>query len=698
MKSPLLFLFVCLCTFAAAKAQTNVSGGIYSNTTWTLANSPYIVTDTVVVFPGVTLTIEPGVVVKFDNNIRLEIRQATLIAQGTITDSITFTSNATTPALGDWSGIFLNYDPIIMTFNYCNFKYASSAIIKDISGASIYINHSNFDSNGSGIGIAPPANNVNQVYIDSSNFINNIYGTEFLWQGKISNCYFLNNFMGTYEGQSDIDNCIFKYNNHGIFSGGDGQHIKDCIIDSNTTNGLILQTGNVGDSIINCHIGGNGIGLRDSSLMTSWVITKNVIENNSIGIQLSGLNGCVNTIICNKICNNSLYDLKYIGSINVDLSNNYWCTPDSASTEAVIYDGYDNINYGLIHFMPLDTQQCYLSGCALAVSTTVSNATCDTCHNGYAIGHAIHGLQPFTWTWYTFPIQTTQVAVGLAPGFYTLCVTDANGCVACDSTIFIDSTNCTGYSIQAYASNATCSSCNDGKAWVNVTGGTPPYAYTWYTIPMQSTDTASGLTHGTYHVCVTDLYGCTVCDSATVSTGNCSAYFYLYPDSVTLHNYYAVNMASGILPISYYWDWGDGTHDTTAYPSHTYATAGFYTICLTITDSAGCSSIHCDSFYLQKNTNTMITVNVIPNTVTGISGYYGNEALNLFPNPVTDILFINAPLKSDIEIYSSEGQKIKSLHCNNAIETIDMRSVPSGVYIVKVKTEKEIVVRKIIKE
>jgi len=48
-------------------AQTNVHGGIYNNTTWTLANSPYVVTDTIVVFPGVTLTIEPGVTVKFED-------------------------------------------------------------------------------------------------------------------------------------------------------------------------------------------------------------------------------------------------------------------------------------------------------------------------------------------------------------------------------------------------------------------------------------------------------------------------------------------------------------------------------------------------------------------------------------------------------------------------------------------------------
>src|SRR6266576_3894323 len=106
-----LFFFLLIAAFT--NAQTNVSGGIYANTTWTLANSPYIVVDTVVVFPGVTLTIQPGVVVKFDSTKYLEIRNGTLIANGTAVDSITFTANSLTPVRGSWGnnsygGIFLN--------------------------------------------------------------------------------------------------------------------------------------------------------------------------------------------------------------------------------------------------------------------------------------------------------------------------------------------------------------------------------------------------------------------------------------------------------------------------------------------------------------------------------------------------------------------------------------------------------------
>src|ERR1041384_5460883 len=131
MKKLLLFLFIGYnfqFLIFNCFAQTNVSGGIYTNTTWTLSASPYIVVDTVVVFPGVTLTIDPGVVVKFADNKRLEIRQAKLIAVGTITDSLTFTSNSATPVPGIWSAIVLNQIIDTSIISYCNVRYANFGI------------------------------------------------------------------------------------------------------------------------------------------------------------------------------------------------------------------------------------------------------------------------------------------------------------------------------------------------------------------------------------------------------------------------------------------------------------------------------------------------------------------------------------------------------------------------------------------
>src|SRR5262245_11252991 len=132
------------------KAQTNVSGGIYANATWTLAGSPYIVVDTIVVFPGVTLTIDPGVTVKFNNNKRLEIRQGALIANGTAADSITFTSSSGFPSIGIWDKVWLNGGTMISQFNYCNFNYATIGMEYQMNG-DLIVKNSNFISNSNGL-------------------------------------------------------------------------------------------------------------------------------------------------------------------------------------------------------------------------------------------------------------------------------------------------------------------------------------------------------------------------------------------------------------------------------------------------------------------------------------------------------------------------------------------------------------------
>ncbi|HUM67575.1 MAG TPA: PKD domain-containing protein [Chloroflexota bacterium] len=70
---------------------TYVSGTINTHATWTAAQSPYIVTGTVTVADGVTLTVEPGVQVMFDQYQSLLV-EGGITAVGTITQPITFTA------------------------------------------------------------------------------------------------------------------------------------------------------------------------------------------------------------------------------------------------------------------------------------------------------------------------------------------------------------------------------------------------------------------------------------------------------------------------------------------------------------------------------------------------------------------------------------------------------------------------------
>src|SRR5437879_966048 len=64
---PVLWIF-SVCILPALEGQTNVSAGtITTDTTWDVSGSPFIVAcGGVTVAAGVTLTIAPGVVVKFN--------------------------------------------------------------------------------------------------------------------------------------------------------------------------------------------------------------------------------------------------------------------------------------------------------------------------------------------------------------------------------------------------------------------------------------------------------------------------------------------------------------------------------------------------------------------------------------------------------------------------------------------------------
>lgn len=374
-----LFLIALVLSMLRASAQTYLSGGIYANTTWTKAASPYIVTDHVVVFPDVTLTIEPGVMIKFDSSKYLEVRHAKINAQGLSSDPISFTSNAAIPKAKSWYGVKItNNVTDTQKFSFCNFNYASIALSKADSAyfiGKLIVKNCNF----SDIGYTGLSSN-GICLLDSSTFKNCDIGAEcnngdfFINHcqftkckiahkggGSFSNSYtkncFLDSNITAFEKYGGVvDSTIITNNEKGVYNEFGHIIIKNCTISKNSIYGVYSG---YGDSILNCILSNNGIGLATGMSFVS----KNQITNNKKGILILRYNYQATKmfIVCNKICNNVDYEIssEQLPVTTLNYPNNYWCTPDSASTRSKILDGYKDVKLPIINFMPLDTLNCY---------------------------------------------------------------------------------------------------------------------------------------------------------------------------------------------------------------------------------------------------------------------------------------------------------------------------------------------------
>jgi len=142
------------------------------------------------------------------------------------------------------------------------------------------------------------------------------------------------------------------------------------------------------------------------------------------------------------------------------------------------------------------------------VTTTPTNVLCNGGTNGSATATAIGGTAPFTYAWSTSPVQTLATATNLAPGTYNVTLTDANLC-STTSTVSVAQPEAISVTPVTVLFPTTVTS-TDGSLAVTATGGSAPFTYSWNSIPVQISATATGLVSGVYIVTVTDANACSV--------------------------------------------------------------------------------------------------------------------------------------------------------------------------------------------
>ena len=184
-----------------------------------------------------------------------------------------------------------------------------------------------------------------------------------------------------------------------------------------------------------------------------------------------------------------------------------------------------------------------------------------------------------------------------AQGVYYVCLTTDDG-LGCTHTI-CDSVYSDCVADFSFANGAASGSIDFTNGSFPLVGSTQS---TW-SFGDGGSSTATSPTHqytspGGYEVCLTSFTSGSCyaqhCDSVSIDT---SAFCNIGYNSTWTGNYFAFNPLLSGAGYTYSWDFGDGNTSTDENPLHGYATSGYYNVCLTSDDGAGCVMTVCDSLW-----------------------------------------------------------------------------------------------------
>ena len=173
-----------------------------------------------------------------------------------------------------------------------------------------------------------------------------------------------------------------------------------------------------------------------------------------------------------------------------------------------------------------------VNGCDFSLNVTVNeppsltlfmsstDANCGL-SNGTATCSPSGGTPPYTYAW--SPVGGTgSTAINLAAGNYTVTVTDANSCIQ-TSNVSVNNAGSPSLTLQSFT-DVLCHGDSTGSASVSVSGGSPPFTYSWSPIGGNG-QAASNIPAGSYVVTVTDNGNCITTLNVTIHE----------PDSIALN-------------------------------------------------------------------------------------------------------------------------------------------------------------------
>ncbi|MGA2768274.1 MAG: right-handed parallel beta-helix repeat-containing protein [Candidatus Bathyarchaeia archaeon] len=278
---------------------TYVEGTITQDTDWTLVDSPFIVSNNVIVNPGVTLTIEPSVQVRFGENFSITVN-GRIVADGTDDRMILFTSDSLNASTADWGTILINGTQQ-SSITHCVIEYGTDGVTLESGSLNLENNFLRFNSNGVVV-------TGGSIIIENNEIANNTMDGI--------------NLAG--DSQVTIENNLISSNGDGIVLAGNLTgtiNITQNNILLNGQSGIVLGADAFSDMAIlqnNVSLNNNGFSVTTNA---STYITRNYISNNTKGIFYE--NGIGHEAHFNDIYNNTVgVDVSPTASVNA--TYNYW--------------------------------------------------------------------------------------------------------------------------------------------------------------------------------------------------------------------------------------------------------------------------------------------------------------------------------------------------------------------------------------
>lgn len=283
----------------------------------------------------------------------------------------------------------------------------------------------------------------------------------------------------------------------------------------------------------------------------------------------------------------------------------------------------------------------------------VNDISCHSMCDGSAEINITGGISPFEYSWES----NGNTISGLCEDNYQVSITDQNDCVV-DTSFYIAEPDTLMGTI--FGTDPLCPGSSDGTAFVDMSGGIPPYEYQWS--EGQQDDTAVNLSAGLHSLTVTDA-------------NNCQTALQIYldePDNIIINGLYGsqicingsanlnASITGGTAPYYYQWTGTDssvwnGTEFTVS-PDETEDYS------LMITDANGCTK------------EQTVTVSVYPEI----------EILNLYTND--DSVCRGESTKLNFEVAGGNGGPFEVMLNDNQIITSPHAISPqhSGWYEIQV--------------